>query len=70
MDDGGGRAAGALALQKHKGQPLTAIVIALCAALFLLTERRVYLVWAGKLFKVGIAAALLFFVVLLLERLI
>ena len=45
------------------------IAIALCAALFLLTERRLYLHWAGKLFKVGIAAALLFFVVLLLERL-
>jgi hypothetical protein len=49
---------------------LFGIVITLCAALFLLTEQRVYLVWAGKLFKVGVAAALLFFVVLLLERLI
>ena len=49
---------------------LFGIAIALCVALFLLTERRAYLVWAGKLFKVGVAAALLFFVVLLLERLI
>ena len=36
----------------------------------MLTNRRLYLVWAGKLFKVGVAAALLFFVVLLLERLV
>ena len=49
---------------------LFGIAIALCVVLFLLTERRVYLVWAGKLFKVGMVAALLFFVVLLLERLI
>ena len=49
---------------------LFGIAIALCVALFLLTERRVYLAWAGKLFKVGLAAALLFFIVLLLERVI
>ena len=49
---------------------LFGIAIALGAALFLLTERRIYLLWAGRLFKVGIAAALLFFVVLLLERLV
>jgi hypothetical protein len=49
---------------------LFGIAIALCAALFLLTNRRHYLVWAGKLFKVGVVAALLFFVVLLLERLV
>ncbi|HVJ60338.1 MAG TPA: hypothetical protein VM528_07235 [Burkholderiaceae bacterium] len=49
---------------------LFGIAIALCVALFLLTERRVYLRWAGKLFTIGVVAALLFFVVLLLERLV
>ena len=49
---------------------LFGIAIGLCVALFLLTERRLYLTWAGKLFKVGLVAALLFFVVVLLERLV
>jgi len=49
---------------------LFGIAIVLCVAFFLLTERRVYLRWAGKLFTIGVVAALLFFVVLLLERLV
>jgi hypothetical protein len=47
-----------------------AIAIAICVALYFLTNQRVYLAWAGKLFKVGIVAALLFFVILLLERIV
>jgi hypothetical protein len=42
----------------------------ICVALFLFTNDRKYLGWAGRLFKVGIAAALLFFVVLMLERIV
>jgi hypothetical protein len=47
-----------------------ATAIAISVALYFLTNRRVYLAWAGKLFKVGIVAALLFFVVLLLEKIV
>ena len=47
-----------------------AIAIAISVALYFLTNRRVYLTWAGKLFTLGIVAALLFFVVLLLERIV
>src|SRR5688572_6772759 len=54
MDDGGGRAAGALALQKHKGQPLTAIVIALCAAAAALLLTR----WADGRFSYWMLAGL------------
>ncbi len=49
---------------------LFAIAVTICVALFLFTNDRKYLGWAGRLFKVGLAAALLFFVVLLLERLL
>jgi len=47
-----------------------AIAVAICVALFLGTNDRKYLGWAGRLFKAGIVAALLFFVVLLLERIV
>jgi hypothetical protein len=49
---------------------LFAIAVVICVALFLFTNNRKYLGWAGRLFKVGIAAALLFFVVLMLERIV
>lgn len=49
---------------------LFGIAVVICVALFLFTNDRKYLRWAGRLFKVGIAAALLFFVVLLLERIV
>jgi len=49
---------------------LFAIAVAICVAMFFVTDNRKYLGWAGRLFKVGIAAALLFFVVLLLERIV
>jgi hypothetical protein len=47
-----------------------AIAVVICVALYLFTNERKYLGWAGRLFKVGLAAALLFFVVLMLERLV
>jgi hypothetical protein len=47
-----------------------AIAVFVCVGLFLYTNDRKYLGWAGRLFKVGLAAALLFFVVLMLERLL
>ncbi|HMF27351.1 MAG TPA: hypothetical protein VKE42_01180 [Candidatus Cybelea sp.] len=49
---------------------LFAIAVVICVTLFLFTNDRKYLGWAGRLFKVGIAAALLFFVVLMLERIV
>lgn len=49
---------------------LFAIAVVICVALYLFTNDRKYLGWAGRLFRVGIAAALLFFVVLLLERIV
>jgi len=49
---------------------LFAIAVVICVALFLFTNNRKYLGWAGRLFKVGIAAALLFFVVMMLERIV
>lgn len=45
-----------------------AIAVVICVALFLFTGERSYLGWAARLFKVGLAAALVFFAVLLLER--
>jgi len=45
-----------------------AIAVVICVALYFFTDQRKYLGWAGRLFKVFIVAALLFFVVLLLER--
>lgn len=49
---------------------LFAIAVAICVALFVYTNDRKYLGWAGRLFKVAVVAALLFFVVMLLERLV
>lgn len=47
-----------------------AIAVVLCVAAFIVTSHRKYLGWAWMLFKLGIAAALLFFAVLLLERIV
>ncbi|MCX7902271.1 MAG: hypothetical protein N2483_08305 [Burkholderiaceae bacterium] len=47
-----------------------AIAVAICVALFFVTEDRKYLAWAGRLLQVAVVAALLFFVVLALERLV
>jgi len=47
-----------------------AIAVVICVALYLFSGNRKYLGWAGRLFKVAIAAALLFFVVLMLERIV
>jgi hypothetical protein len=47
-----------------------AIAVAICVALFLVTSDRKYLGWAGRFFMAGLVAAVLFFVVLLLERLV
>lgn len=47
-----------------------AIAVVISVALFLFTNDRKYLSWAARLFKVGLAAALLFFVVLMLERIV
>lgn len=47
-----------------------AIAVTICVALYLFNGDRKYLGWAARLFKVGLAAALLFFVVLLLERIV
>jgi hypothetical protein len=49
---------------------LFAIAVTICVALYLFTNDRKYLGWAARLFKVGLAGALLFFVVLMLERLV
>ena len=49
---------------------LFAIAVVLCVALYVFTDNRKYLGWAGRLFKVFIVAALLFFVVLMLERIV
>lgn len=46
------------------------IAICVCAAFYLVTGDRKYLRWAGLLFKLAVAAGLLFFGVLLLERLV
>jgi hypothetical protein len=47
-----------------------AIAVVLCVAAFMVTSDRKYLGWAWLLFKLGIAAALLFFAVLLIERIV
>jgi hypothetical protein len=49
---------------------LFAIAVVICVALYFFTDNRKYLGWAGRLFKVSIVAALLFFVVLMLERIV
>lgn len=49
---------------------LFVIAVCVCVAAYLVTGRRAYLRWAGLLFKLAVAAGLLFFSVLLLERLV
>lgn len=49
---------------------LFAIGICVCVALYLLSGNRRYLRWAAAAFKLLVAAGLLFFAVLLLERLV
>ena len=47
---------------------LTAVAIAVCAAGYLISGDRKYLGWAVRVVKYAGAAALIFFAVLLLER--
>jgi hypothetical protein len=47
-----------------------AIAVVLCVAAFIVTGNRKYLGWSWLLFRLAIAAALLFFAVLLLERIV
>jgi hypothetical protein len=47
---------------------LTAIAIAVCAAGYLISGDRKYLGWAMRVVRYAGAAALIFFAVLLLER--
>lgn len=47
---------------------LFAAGIFVCAAAYFITGNRRYLGWAGLLFKLALAAALLIFAVLILER--
>ncbi len=49
---------------------LFVIAICVCVAAHFITGDRRYLRWAGWLFKLAVAAGLLFFAVLLLERLV
>jgi hypothetical protein len=49
---------------------LFVIAVCVCVAAYLVTGDRRYLRWAGLLFKLAVAAGLLFFAVLLLERLV
>jgi hypothetical protein len=44
--------------------------IVLCVALYLFRGERKYLKWAGRLFSVALVGALLFFAVLLVDKLI
>jgi hypothetical protein len=46
------------------------VAVCVCVAAYLITGNRRYLRWAGLLFKLAVAAGLLFFAVLLLERLV
>jgi hypothetical protein len=47
---------------------LFAAGIFVCVAAYFITGNRRYLGWAGLLFKLALAAGLLFFAVLILER--
>lgn len=49
---------------------LFAVAVCVCVAAFLVTGDRKYLRWAGTLFKIAVASGLLFFAVLLIERLV
>jgi len=46
------------------------IAVCLCVAIYIVTNNRRYLNWAWLLLKLVIVAALLFFAVLLLERIV
>jgi uncharacterized membrane protein len=46
------------------------VAVCVCVAAYLIKGNRRYLRWAGLLFKLAVAAGLLFFAVLLLERLV
>lgn len=52
------------------GLILFGVAIATCGVLFLFTRERRFLRWAGRLFLAGIVTALVFFGVLLVERLV
>ncbi len=45
-----------------------AIAVIACVALYFLRGDRKYLRWAGRLFAVGLGAAVFFFAMLLIER--
>jgi len=47
-----------------------AIAVCLCVAIYIVTSNRRYLNWAWLLLKLAIVAGLLFFAVLLLERIV
>ena len=49
---------------------LFAVIVAVCVAAYLVTGQRRYLQWAGKGFKLAVVDGLLFFAVLLLERMV
>ena len=49
---------------------LFAVIVSVCVAAYFITGQRRFLQWAGKVFKLAIAAGLLFFAVLLLERMV
>ncbi len=48
---------------------ITAAAVAVCVAGYLLSGQRRYLGWAFKVLKFGAAAGLVFFAILILERL-
>jgi hypothetical protein len=47
---------------------LFAVIVCVCVAAYFITGQRRFLQWAGQVFKLAVAAGLLFFAVLLLER--
>jgi hypothetical protein len=47
-----------------------AIAVASCVAAFLFTGERKYLRWVWLMFRIGIAAALAFFAVLIIDRIV
>lgn len=49
---------------------LFAVAVCVCVAAYLVSGNRRFLQWAGLLFKLAVAAGLLFFAVLLIERLV
>jgi hypothetical protein len=49
---------------------LFVVAVCVCVAAYLITGNRKYLRWSGTLFKLAVAGGLLFFSVLLVERLL